>query len=326
MLSSGLAAVMLLGCARTVDMSASGGGTGSEVAVTIVSGSVNSGQTNVATLNQLQQRLKPSHPSFWPVEWISTAQASTFSCTTGTFSPATCSTTPQSYAYAPGSCTISYDNGKSATTSWSGEWTYNYGTDCTGGSFLPKNQPQGCVVTRTSPSTGITRSLTGPDQNAYSVTHNTNGEGTGWDTGVAVNNSGVALTCTNSDCTEQTLMINGSHFTAKLNSSTLWDHTINTNTALTMTINSDGSHTVNGTVTVQHNIAKMLSTTIFNNVNYGGSGQDCCFPTSGSVTTTYTSGANAGKSETMTFSGDCGSATLKTTGGNTLAYPLIHCI
>jgi len=324
MVSSALLAVTLLGCARTVDMSSTGG-SGSEVAVTVVSGGVNSAQTNVAMLDQWEKRLK-SHRSFWQGDWISSAQAATFTCVTGTFSPATCSTTPQSYTFAPGSCSVSYDSGKSASTTWSGVWTYNYGADCTGGGFLPKTQPSGCVITRTSPSTGVTRSLVGPDGNSYVVTHNTNGQSTGWDSSIAVSDAGVTVSCTNSGCTEQTLMINGSHITAKANSETYWDHTVSTNTGLNMTINNDGSHTVSGVVTVQQNLVKILSTTTFNNVNYGGTGEDCCFPTSGSVTTTYTNGPNAGKSETLTFSGSCGDATLTTTGGNSVAYPLIHCI
>jgi hypothetical protein len=205
-------------------------------------------------------------------------------------------------------------------------WTYDYGTDCTGGGFLPKDQPSGCVITRTSPSTGVTRSLVGPDQNTYAVIHNTNGQTTGWDSSIAVTNAGVAVSCTNTGCTEQTLMINGSHLTSKMNSATLWDHTVSTNTALNMTINTDGSHTVSGTVTVQHNLTKVLSMSTFSNVTYGGTNEDCCFPTSGTVTTVYSSGPNAGKSETMTFSSSCGAATLTTTGGNSLAYPLIHCI
>jgi hypothetical protein len=296
----GLLIVTLLSCARAVDMSNTGGGQGSEIAVSVVSGGVNSAQTNVALF-------------------------STFVCSSGSFSPSSYAGS-RTYTYAPGSCAVNYDNGKSSSTSWSGVWTYDYGTGCTGTSFMPKTQLDGCVITRTSASNGITRNLTDPNGNSYSVNHNTNGQGTGWDTAIAVTDGGVTVSCTNAGCTEQTLMINGSHLTAKVNNVTSWDHTVSTNTGLTMTVGSDGSHTVTGTVTVQHNLAKILSTTTFNNVNYGGTGEDCCFPTSGSVTTTYTGGPNNGKSETMTFSSSCGDATLTTTGRNSLAYPLLHCI
>lgn len=318
--SVGLLAVSLLSCAHTVDMSNTGGGVASEVAVSIVSGGVNGAQTNVAALENLRAPEAFSMP-----EWISSAEASNYNCTTGAFTPATY-TAAGTYTFAPGVCSVIYGNNKTASTSWNGVWTYNYGASCTGTGFLPKFQVNNCVITRTSPAAGISRSIIGPDLLSYAVTHNTNGHGTGWDNSITTANAGETLTCNNAACTTQTLVISGSHLTATVANQKLWDHTVTTNPGLTITTNAFNEYTVSGTVMVQHNIAKIESTSTFNNVVYGGVNGDCCFPTSGSVVTTYNAGSKKGESETMTFSSTCGEATLTTTGGNSISYPLLHCI
>ncbi len=81
--------------------------------------------------------------------------------------------------------------------------------------------------------------------------------------------------------------------------------------------------TVSGTVTVQHNLLKYTSVTTFDGVGYTAGG--CCFPTTGTVTTTYTDG-NAGKTEKLVFSAACGDSTLTDAEGNTGALTLAHCL
>jgi hypothetical protein len=81
-----------------------------------------------------------------------------------------------------------------------------------------------------------------------------------------------------------------------------------------------------GTVTVQHNLAKFTSTTTFDSVEYGDA--NCCFPTGGSVTTTFVSGPHSGGTETLTFSSSttCGAAKLTHPDGTTAGLTLMHCI
>ena len=98
----------------------------------------------------------------------------------------------------------------------------------------------------------------------------------------------------------------------------VFDHTLSTydssgtNHALTVTIASGRTttHTVSGNLYLQHNLMKMTATAAFSSVVHTVGG-GCCFPTSGSVTTTFSGGVNDGLSETMTFSSaTCTAATL----------------
>jgi hypothetical protein len=52
----------------------------------------------------------------------------------------------------------------------------------------------------------------------------------------------------------------------------------------------------------------------------------CCFPTTGSVSTTFSGGALAGKTEPLVFSNVCGEATLTTVSGRTVPITLLHCL
>lgn len=80
-----------------------------------------------------------------------------------------------------------------------------------------------------------------------------------------------------------------------------------------------GNRTVSGTSTTHHNLAKYTATHTFNSVAWGNS--TCCYPTSGSISTSY-SGTNApSNSSTLTFSTTCGSAQFTTTTGSTTSSP-----
>jgi hypothetical protein len=59
-------------------------------------------------------------------------------------------------------------------------------------------------------------------------------------------------------------------------------------------------------------------------VGYGLAG--CCFPSSGSVTTTFTGRLLGGRTETLTFTGACGEATLTDTDGKTVPCTLVQCL
>jgi hypothetical protein len=84
------------------------------------------------------------------------------------------------------------------------------------------------------------------------------------------------------------------------------------------------NRTVNGVVTVQHNIAQVTATSTFDNVVYGDIA--CCFPTSGKVTTLFSKGPDKTKTETLEFNGTCGSATLTEASGASQTIILRHCM
>ncbi len=199
-----------------------------------------------------------------------------------------------------------------------------------------EDQTASCKQTLTTATGGNTRTLTGPNDNTYAITHDTNGAGTGWDGSVvpAANSKGVVIECGSSACaTSKKLTINGSHLTGTLTpvsgkAREWWDHTVTTGTAGISVHGAGTSRVVTGTVTVQHNLAKFTSTTSFNTVGYGQTidATPCCFPTSGNVTTTFTHGPYAGRTEILTFSTSCGEATLTLSDGSTSAFTLLHCI
>jgi hypothetical protein len=260
---------------------------------------------------------------------IGTAYAATWSCTGDTLSPAFSGPGADPYSFTPASCTITWANGKTGSSDWSGPFTLSYGSSCDSTHPVMERQAAGCELTRTTGTNGDTRTITGPDGNSYAIAHNTNGAGTGWDTSVspAPNDDGVEITCGSGGCAaNRTLVINGSHLTGTVDihgdSTKIWDHTI---TATGFSVQGAGAERVaSGTVTVQHNLLKYTSTTTFTSVGYGE--PLCCFPTSGSVSTTFSKGTNVGKTETLTFSSVCGEATLTDATGVTASITMQYCL
>lgn len=304
--------------------------TGSEVSVSLVSGALNntSGST-VAWNPPARPRGSAFARALEALNPIGTAWAATWTCTGGSLSPMFDGPGGNPYSYTPVSCSVEWDTGKTASADWSGAFTLDYGTSCDTTHAFIENQAGGCSVTRTT--SGNTRTLTGPDGNSYSITHDTSGAGTGWDPSVspAPSDGGVVLTCASGGCgAGQTLVISGSHLTGSVNIAKrdyrIWDHTVSTGAGGVTVTGSGTGRVVNGTVTVEHNILKFTSTTTFTNVAYTEPG--CCFPTSGSVTTTFDSGSNVGKTESLSFSVLCGEATLTNANGSTEALTLEHCL
>jgi hypothetical protein len=321
-----LVAPMLSACG----LGSSSEGIDSEAATSVVSGALNNTSGSTLGMNDLPKE----HPTMFArlldaLNPISTAWAAMWSCTPGTLSPAYAGAAKDPYAFTPAGCSISWLNGRSASSKWNGTFTVNYGAMCSTTSPTVAQQPAGCTITRTGDNT---RALTGPDNSAYSVTHDTSGSGTGWDASVspAPSNGGVVLTCGAGGCASgATLVISGSHLTGTITApsgkqTTLWDHTVSTGQNGLSVTTSGSTRTVSGTVTVQHNILKYTAQATLNNVTYGDA--NCCFPTGGSLSTTFSSGTNAGKTETLSFSAACGEATLTTAHGQTMAYTLQHCL
>jgi hypothetical protein len=123
-------------------------------------------------------------------------------------------------------------------------------------------------------------------------------------------------------------VINGSHLTGTVSingvDTTIWDHTVVSGAGgITVTGAGEGRE-VSGTVIVEHNLLKYVSTTTFDAVGYGE--PLCCFPTTGSVSTTFSEGANVGKTESIVFTAACGEAVLTKPNGTTEALTFEHCL
>jgi hypothetical protein len=319
--------LLLAGCANS-STGTSSSTSGSEIAVSTVSGAMQSGGSSSAALNS--PRVKQSFYARLMPEIFPAAQAATWSCTGTGFT--TTYSGPGTYLYEPLSCTVTYADGKSFGAVWNGDWNYVYGASCSasGGEFRPDTQSAGCVITRTSPTGGLTRTLSDSSGDSYAIDHDTTSANTGFDsTEYPTTSAGITLTCGGSGCaTSRTMVINGSHLTGTITPSggsplEFWDHTVSSGTNGLSITGSGVSRSVSGTVVVQHNLAKYVSLSTFSSVTYGN--PLCCFPTSGTISTSYASGPLLNSGETLTFSSSCGEATL-TQNGTSSPITLIHCI
>jgi hypothetical protein len=330
----GICAVATAGCSSSTNSdSASDDGAGSEIATSVVSGALNSGADSKVGFNE-PQRSEPRRAIDWflnQLNPIGTAHAADWSCSARTLDPPFAG--PGTYTLTPGDCSVTIA-GKTISADWSSTFSLEYGSAC---DLLHRsifNQAASCSLTRTTDANGNARTFTGPDGGSYSVTHNTHGQGTGWDTTVspAPTNAGVVTTCGAGGCASGfTLDIAGSHLLGNVSgpkggSAKLWDHTVSTGTGGVTVSHSGTSMVASGTVIVQHNRAKFTSTTTFDSVTYADA--NCCFPTGGSVSTAFSSGPYEGKTETLTFSatGACGDAQLTRPDGTTASLTLTHCI
>jgi hypothetical protein len=300
---------------------------GSEVAVSAVSGAVNNtGGSSVAWMPAMPKRT-PVQRVLDAINPVSTAYAADWSCVSGSLSPSFDGA--GSYEYTPPSCKVTWAGGHGGSSSWSGPFNLVYGASCSGSHAWMGSQVAGCELTRTTSAGGDTRTVTGFDGYERQVTHDTNGAGTGWDSSVspAPTDDGVVSTCGSGGCaSSRDIVINGSHITgvASMDGDTyrIWDHTV-TSQGITVS-DQGGSLVVSGTVVVQHNLIKVTSTTTFDGITYGE--PLCCFPTAGSVSTTFSRGPDVGKTESLAFSSACGEATLTKADGRTEAITLQHCL
>jgi hypothetical protein len=327
----GLATTGVSGCDNSA-ASDDNSGSASEVATSVVSGALNNSTGSTVGWNDVPA----ARPSIFEraVEQLSpiaTAHAATWMCSGDTLSPAFDGAAGNPYAFTPVSCTVDWRNGKSASSKWSGSFTLDYGASCDTQHARLSEQAGGCSLTRTTASGGNTRTVTGPDGNAYAVTHDTNGAGSGWDSTVAPapGNGGVIATCATAGCASGgSLVISGSHLTGTETphggaAKTIWDHTVSTGAQGLTVAASAAGRVVNGAVTVEHNLRKYTATAKFDNVEYSEPG--CCFPTSGTVTSTYED-ANKSRTESLTFSAICGEATFTNADGQSSALTLQHCL
>jgi len=304
---------------------------GSEVAVSVVSGALNNTSGSSVAWNAPPPKPSALDRILAVVNPIGTAYAATWSCSGGTLSPSFTGPAADPYAYTPVSCGVTWANGRTASADWSGPFSLSYGASCDATHPFMEKQAAGCELTRTTPASGVTRTITGPDGNSYAIAHDTDGAGTGWDATVtpAPTDDGVQATCGDGGCSAtRTLVINGSHLTGTVtidgDSIEIWNHTVTSGTGGITVTGAGAERVVSGEVVVQHNLLKYTSTTTFASVSYGE--PLCCFPTAGSVSTTFSRGADVGRTEEISFSAVCGEATLKRADGVSEPLTLVHCL
>jgi hypothetical protein len=311
--------------------SAASSPSGSEVAVSAVSGALNNTSGSALAWSPPAPKSSTAERVLAFLNPISTAYAADWSCSGDTLAPTFSGPGANPYSFTPASCSVTWENGKTDSAQWSGPFTLNYGGSCDSTHALMELQAAGCELTRTSATGGDTRTITGPDGYVRAVVHDTNGAGTGWDPSVspAPNDDGVETTCGSGGCSSsRTLVINGSHLTGTVALDSdrvkIWDHTVVTGSGGITVTGAGASRVVSGTVIVEHNLLQYTSTTTFVSVGY--SEPLCCFPTTGSVTTTFSKGPDVGKTETLTFSSVCGESTLTRADGTSEALTLEHCL
>jgi hypothetical protein len=315
---------MVLGVTGCSARAPAGAPSASEVATSVVSGGMNNtGGSAMAWSAPVPRHRSLLQRAVDAIDPVGTAWAASWTCTGGSLSPAFGGPGLDPYAYTPRSCSVTWGNDRTASSSWSGSFVLDYGASCDSTHVFVEDQAAGCVVTRTTPASGNTRTITGPDGDSYAIDHDTHGAGTGWDSSVAPapTDDGVDLSATS-------LVVHGSHLTGTVTvngrSTRIWDHTVSTGAGGLAISGTGAARTVSGSVIVQHNLAKVTSTTTFNDVGYADS--LCCFPTTGSVSTTFDSGPDSGKTETLSFSRICGEATLTTVNGTNEDLTLEHCL
>ena len=310
--------------------SSSSSPSGSEVAVSIVSGALNNNAQSGVAFNLRTPKRSRLERALAFINPIGTAYAATWSCSGETLNPVFAG--PGAYAFTPPTCQVEWGDDKVGASRWGGPFTLSYGSSCDAESAFMAHQRAGCEMIRTSDMSGDTRTIQGPNGNTYAINHDTHGAGTGWDSSLspAPSDGGVVTTCGVGGCASSgTVVVSGSHVTGTVDVdkvvAKIWDHTITTDGSGIAVTGAGASRTVTGSVTVQHNLLKYVSVTTFEDAGYGE--PTCCFPTTGSVATTYTNGeGEVGKTEKLVFSTACGEATLTDTKGNTAALTLEQCL
>lgn len=208
------------------------------------------------------------------------------------------------------SCTISISS--SLYTTLTGGWTETWST------------PSDCNSSRLSLNETVTRSSTGATvtfpRGRKIVTDTSGGttyEGTSIPSGsILTERTGTSTRTITMSPTNAAIHQVG---TGRLGSK-LFDYFVRPSITVTgaknaTSIGMTGSRSMSGTVTIIHNLAKYTATNNFNSVTWGSS--SCCYPTSGTITATYSGTNKPADSSTLTFDSTCQTATFEIVSGST---------
>jgi hypothetical protein len=136
---------------------------------------------------------------------------------------------------------------------------------------------------------------------------------------VGCQGSGTNATCDG----QRQITIQGAHYTGRSGRAS-WDHTVSTDLPLVVQGHDSSRKVLSGKVRVQHNLAHYVSVTVIEApLTYQDS---CCFPTGGTVTTSFSGGALDGKSEKLTYGPGCGNAQLENSDHKQSGFELHHCL
>jgi hypothetical protein len=294
------------------------GGTGSEVAVAAMSGSSSSSEGTVA--HQLDPRIKlsPFERLKNGLNPVSTALAVP-SCDWSNLITS-CSGGVETLSFD--SCSAPIDPAIRIQGSESLTWT---GASCCTANPLSASSATPCSFTRrTVDNTGASDPLKRSIGANYVMLDTETASG--YDKSLS---GGFNVACKgttgNATCDGQReISILGAHYTGKA-SSVEWDHTVSTDAPIVEQGHGSSRKILSGTIRVQHNQAKVTSITTIKDTLTHTSG--CCYPTGGSISTTYSGGKLDGKTEVMSFTSKCGETTLTDgTSQQQTGLTLHHCL
>ena len=201
-----------------------------------------------------------------------------------------------------------------ANATLTGGWTETYTSAGCCSSFGAS-----CAVTRiTSTNGSLITFSSGASITTSSEQHNTY-------SGVAIPGpSGVSSLVSAGN---RTININGLHRISRTPAgSVIFDHSLRTTSAVTITgARASSNRTVNGgVIEVFHNRAGYTATSTFSGSDpVRWSKSACCYPTAGTITTTFT-GSRIGNT-TLKFLSTCGTATFTDIGGSVSSITLSQC-
>lgn len=314
-LSGFLAALLTTGCGGTTTGNPTVDTSATEIAESSLSGAVNSTEPNGT--QAFYMRLPTQSVFARVMSGLSPVQTS--------FASGLCPTLRSGGAAACGAsvsdtsvmnysqCTFS----GSSLTVWNGSQSVAFSPGCPSISLAGF---AGTTLTRTFTAGTTEKTVLG-----ISTTIDTaNAPDSGWSATVG---RGEQAVFTGAGDGSRTLTILGLHLHAvTANGTTLFDHTISS-TAVTVTGAGVLRTASNGTVTVQHNLAKYIAQAqITTPLSY--SVASCCHPGSGVITSTLTGSVTG--TETLTFTGastgTCGTATLQSSGSSSSSSVVLsHC-
>lgn len=207
------------------------------------------------------------------------------------------------------SCTVSISS--TLYTTLTGGWTETWST------------PSDCTSSRLTQSATVTRSSTGATvtfpRGRKIVTDTSGGttyEGTSIPSGsIITERTGTSTRTISMTPTNAAIHQVG---TGRLGTK-LFDYFVRPSITVTgaknaSSIGMTGSRSMTGTVTIIHNLAKYTATNTFNTVTWGST--SCCYPTSGSITATYSGTNKPADSSTLTFDSTCQTATFEVVSGS----------
>ena len=130
-----------------------------------------------------------------------------------------------------------------------------------------------------------------------------------------IHNSGYGSAVSFDNLGARSSLTIGEHITL----SGVYDHSLSGTLSLSETT---GQRTVSGSMKLYHNLLRVIAISTFTNVIHA---DVCCWPVGGSVSPTAAGAKLVGKTETLTFSGSCGSGTLVDTDGNSTTVSFNRC-